>query len=252
MHMSFAAAGAFRPAATVPGQRPRLAAPAAQNLGDTVRLIRLPGVCEPHEDTALLLGAMSAMSLAGARVLDLGSGTGVLALRAAKMGAADVVALDISWRAIWSGQLNSLRRRASIKFVRADLAQAAKMGKFDAVITNPPYVPSPPSRRLTRRWTVHEAGPTGRAVLDRICQILPSLLKPDACALIVHDELCGINRTLRALREGGLGAEVVSRTPATFGPRMRARAPWLESVGLLQPGQRETDVVVIRADQRGG
>jgi release factor glutamine methyltransferase len=67
--------------------------------------------------------------------------------------------------------------------------------------------------------------------------------------LIVHSEVCGIETTLDKLRRGGLKAAVVARRREPFGPVMRQRISLLERQGLIRPGQRHEDLVVIRADQ---
>jgi release factor glutamine methyltransferase len=62
----------------------------------------------------------------------------------------------------------------------------------------------------------------------------------------VHSELCGTEATLSALRAAGLDAQVAQRHHGTLGPLLRARASALEARGLLAPGQRDEEVVVVR------
>jgi release factor glutamine methyltransferase len=83
-------------------------------------------------------------------------------------------------------------------------------------------------------------------VLDRIAEQAPRHLKPGGFVLLVHSELCGIPETLDALRAGGLEADVVLRQRGPLGPLMSGRVTALERAGLLAPGRREEDVVVIR------
>ncbi|HEY9440767.1 MAG TPA: 50S ribosomal protein L11 methyltransferase, partial [Streptomyces sp.] len=61
--------------------------------------LTVPGVYAPQHDTRLLLAALDRETLApGTEVLDLGTGSGALALRAAQLGCR-VTAVDIAWRA---------------------------------------------------------------------------------------------------------------------------------------------------------
>ncbi|HZG04052.1 MAG TPA: HemK2/MTQ2 family protein methyltransferase [Streptomyces sp.] len=218
-------------------------------------LLRPPGVYAPQADTWLLRRALQDAALApGARVLDLCTGTGVLAMAALRMGAAEAVALDASPRAVLAARCNAWLHRLPLTVRRGDLAEAvAEAGdgrRFDVVLANPPYVPSP-DRELPRRGAAMcwDGGPDGRAVLDRLCAGAPALLAPGGTLLLVHSELCDTDRTLDLLYGEGLEPSVVARSTIPFGPVLRGRAAWLEARGLIAPGQCTEELVVIRADR---
>lgn len=91
-----------------------------------------------HETTAACLGRLEQLpSLNGRRVLDLGSGTGILAIAALLLGAGSAVAVDIEWPAALScslnGALNGLGDR--VLTVCGELAAVSGAG-FDLVIAN--------------------------------------------------------------------------------------------------------------------
>lgn len=91
-----------------------------------------------HETTAACLGQLEKLpSLSGCRVLDLGSGTGILAIAALLLGAGRAIAVDIEWPAALScsanAALNGLGSR--ILTVCGELASLAETG-FDLVIAN--------------------------------------------------------------------------------------------------------------------
>jgi release factor glutamine methyltransferase len=179
----------------------------------------------------------------GARLLDLGTGSGAVAV-AARRGVR-VTAVDISWRAVATAWLNGLAHRRLLRVRKGDLLNAVAGDLFDVVVSNPPYVPSPgiPARGRARAW---DAGPTGRLWLDRICAEAPAVLKPAGVLLLVHSSLADVPETVRRLEEGGLIVRTVGRVSQRFGPVTGSRAEWLERQGLLAEGERHEEMVVIR------
>lgn len=64
--------------------------------------------------------------------------------------------------------------------------------------------------------------------------------------LVVQSSLAGVRATVGAMEDAGLRAEVVARRRQVFGPVMTARADWFERRGLIRPGVREEELVVVR------
>ena len=209
--------------------------------------MRLPGVFEPPSDAWLLVRVMRERGLArGARVLDVFTGSGVLAVAAAQADARSVTAVDVSRRAVvcaaFNGRLNGTRVRA----LRGDLFEPVAGERFDLITANPPYVPGDelPARGAARAW---EGGPDGRALVDRLAGEAAAHLTPGGTLLMVVSSLTGEDETLAALRAGGLEPEILARERGPLGPLVSARAELLERRGLLAPGEREEDVLVIAA-----
>ncbi|MFC9257855.1 methyltransferase [Amycolatopsis thailandensis] len=212
------------------------------------RLLRPPGVYRPQDDTWMLANALRDSGMPrGARVLDLCTGTGALAVTAARHGAASVIAADISRLALATVWANARLRGLPIRPLRGSAAAATRTGPFDVVLANPPYVPCPvPASGAARAW---DAGPDGRVVLDEICALAASLVAPGGYLLMVHSAVAGPEKSLAQLREAGTTPAVVAARSLPFGPVMRARAGFLEAVGLIAAGQRHEELVVIRADR---
>lgn len=213
-----------------------------------LRLRALPGVYGPGEDSHLLAAALGAEPLDGARVLDLCTGTGFLAVTAARAGAAEIVAIDVSRRAVLNARLNLWRRGRRGAVRRGDLLRAAPSGPYDVIVSNPPYVPAPDDRLPThgpaRSW---DGGRDGRAIIDRICADAPARLRPGGRLLMVHSGVADAERTVDLLRAAGLDAEVAVRREIPFGPVMRRRASLLREAELIDEGQRTEELLVIRA-----
>lgn len=212
-------------------------------------LIRLPGVFRPVADAQLLIThLLREPALRHARVVDLCTGTGIVAVAAARHGA-DVTAVDVSRRALLSAQANAALAGTRVATARGDLFAPLRHERADIITVNPPYLPAVgpdarPPRGAARAW---EGGSDGRELITRICAGARDHLRPGGALLMVHSAIIGVQPTLAALRDGGLRASVVARERGAFGPLVRERAGELRARGLLQPGQETEDLVVIRA-----
>lgn len=206
----------------------------------------LPGVYSVRSDTEMLLASLAGEHVpAGSRVLDVGTGTGALAVAAAARGGV-VTAIDVSRLALASTFVNGMLRGRRIRVRRGDLFAPVHGHQFDLIVSNPPYVPEPPVLLNTSPSPAWDAGPGGRAVLDRLCRQSPRMLRPGGVLLMVQSSVAGVGRTCGLLRSSGLRPEVLARSRGGFGPVMRERAPWLEERGLIEAGAREEDLVVVR------
>lgn len=91
-----------------------------------------------HPTTHLCLAALDERLVAGSRVLDLGTGSGILAIAAAKLGAGEVVALDIDPVAVSAARENVARNGVAdrIRVGAGSAAEAAVDQPFDLVLAN--------------------------------------------------------------------------------------------------------------------
>jgi release factor glutamine methyltransferase len=214
-----------------------------------MRLLPLPGVFQPPSDSYMLADFLRRERLGpGVSVLDLGTGSGHLAVVAALAGAS-VVAVDVSRRALVSVRLNAALNGVRVTPLRGDLFGPVAGRRFDVIVSNPPYLPHP-SEALPRRGLARaiDAGPRGRAFLDRICAEVADHLTPRGVLLLVHSSVCGERDTLDALWSRGLEAAVVFRHRGPLGPLLRARVDWLHAQGMLLPGEEE-EVLIFRAER---
>ncbi|MCU1497909.1 MAG: methylase [Acidimicrobiales bacterium] len=208
-------------------------------------LMTLPGVFRPISDSWQLADALRRELIGpGARVLDLCTGSGVLAITAAEMGA-DATAVDVSRRALATVRINARRHGVPVRVRRGRSFEPVAGERFDVIVSNPPYVPSTreelPTRGPQRAW---EAGRSGRLVLDAICDEAPEHLVPGGAILMVHSDLIGDQETVERLRRAGLvDAAVVERHRGPLGPLMRQQ----QAAGNIPAGVTEEDVVIIRA-----
>ena len=96
-------------------------------------------ISESIASTMLYIAAYANNDIIGKNVLDLGCGTGRLALGASYLGAHEVVGIDIDKRAIKTAVENSRKvgLAGSVQWVIGDIN--AIVGRFDAVLQNPPF-----------------------------------------------------------------------------------------------------------------
>jgi len=178
--------------------------------GVVIRLVKDSRIYMPSMATSLI--AKNLPNLNGLDVLDLGTGSGVLAILASKLGARRVIGIDISRRAIRTAERNAAMNNACVKFRVGDLYEPVKDEVFDLIICNPPMTPSKhPLPRFT--W----GGVDGRAVLDRAICEAPRHLKDRGTLLVPVVSLVGIGRTWRLFREVGLKPEVIDYSIHPFG-----------------------------------
>lgn len=214
------------------------------------------GVYPPQEDSQLLIDVMDKTGLArGRRVADLCTGSGVVAIAAADQGAAEVTAFDICPRAVHSARQQVSTAGVDVAVHLGSWARAAEFGPYDLVVCNPPYLPHDPRVENLdvpshigppRAW---DAGYDGRLVLDPLCASVRDLLTEGGTMLLVQSEFAEPRQTLAALAGCGLDAEILAWQWIPFGPVLSTRAQWLEDTGRLDPGRREEELVVIRADK---
>jgi release factor glutamine methyltransferase len=210
-----------------------------------MKLLTLPGVFAPISDSWMLADAIRQEDLGpGSRALDICTGSGLLALTAASCGA-DATAIDVSRRALLTVRLNAMRHGLRVRTLRGRTFAPVAGERFDLIVSNPPYVPSPrpdlPRRGASRAW---EAGHDGRLILDAICDKAPAHLRPGGALLLVHSSLIGTDLTMDRLRDAGLvDVEVRMCVRGPLGPLMRAQ----QDSGMIPADIDEEDVMVIRA-----
>jgi release factor glutamine methyltransferase len=214
------------------------------------------GVYPPQHDSQLLIDTLEKTELAqGRRVLDLCTGSGVVAIAAAELGAASVTAFDICPRAVRCSRGNAVHAGVDIDVREGSWSGALDYAPFDVIVSNPPYVPTPPGgdtkvipMTAGPAWAWN-AGVDGRMVLDPLCESAASLLAAGGSMLLVQSALSRVEQSLESLRSTGLHAEAVASQCIPFGPVLSARAGWLEVTGRIQKGRRTEELVVIRADK---
>ncbi len=174
-------------------------------------LVVLPEVFNPalFFSSDLLAGLLDRSTIpAGARVLDLGTGSGVLAVCAARY-AAEVVAVDINPAAVRCARINALLNGVEDRLTVCEGDLFAPLGgrRFDLVLFNPPYFRGPPRSPLDRAFRATD-------VIERFAAGLAAALAPGGKALLVLSTNGEQAATLQALADHGYASRPLAQRDA--------------------------------------
>jgi release factor glutamine methyltransferase len=163
-----------------------------------------PAVLVPRPDTEWLVTEFLrlAKKVPAPRVLDVGTGSGCLAVAVAhRHKGARVTAVDISPEALAVAAGNAARHKVAerVRFLEGDLFAPVPVGeRFDFILSNPPYIPRAEIETLAPEVRDHDprlaldGGMDGFAVFDRLVALAPGYLEPGGHLLV----------EIHALREG--------------------------------------------------
>jgi release factor glutamine methyltransferase len=165
-----------------------------------------PAVLIPRPETELLvevsLSKVSRRDTPG--ILDLGAGSGCVAITLALESAAEVTAVDVSIDALAVASGNAKRLGARVGFVASDWFSAID-SEFDLIVANPPYVAAgdPHLAEGDLRFEPMEAlacGVDGLAAIRRIVADAPAYLRPGGWLLLEHgyDQAAAVREFLMA------------------------------------------------------
>jgi release factor glutamine methyltransferase len=185
-----------------------------------------PDVLIPRPETEHLVEAAIAKIRPGDLVLDVGVGSGAIAVTLALETSARVFATDVSQPALRVAATNARLLKADVTFLAADLASCIGTASLDVLVSNPPYVPQTDRPTLQREVRDHEphialfAGPSGLDVYERLIDQARTVLRPGGWLLLelgynslssvrellstdwqsvdVHCDLAGIPRVIEA------------------------------------------------------
>ena len=144
-----------------------------------------PAVLIPRYDTELLVTEAMQRTCATASILDIGTGSGCVAIALAKQfPTATVTATDISSEALEVAGQNALRNHVNAEFIQSSLLTCLGGRMLDLIISNPPYIPTLHIAGLEPEVRDHDprlaldGGPDGLAIYR---QLIPSAVEHLPC-----------------------------------------------------------------------
>jgi len=143
-----------------------------------------PDVLIPRPETEHVIEAALRLAGGASRILDVGCGSGNLAVTLRLETGAAAWASDISLAALAVAVGNAQRLGAPVSFVACDLMSTFATASMDLIVSNPPYVPLKEEaglQREVRDWEPRQAlfaGPTGFEIYERLVFDAARVLRP--------------------------------------------------------------------------
>ena len=143
-----------------------------------------PDVLIPRPETEHVVEIALALARGARRMVDVGTGSGALAVTLQRETGVSAIATDISAAAASVAAGNASRLGARVDFVVCDLLSAIADRSMDLIVSNPPYVPLGTREGLQREvrdWEPHVAlfaGASGIEIYERIVSDAPRVLRP--------------------------------------------------------------------------
>jgi release factor glutamine methyltransferase len=162
--------------------------------------------------------------------VDLGTGSGILAIVASLQGARKAYLLDTYDKAISlaleNGERNGVGDRLVHLPIGSTMLPLPAGEKVDFILSNPAQLPLPHRERENSPFY---AGPDGRSMIDALVREAHMKLNPSGHVLMTHNSLANLRKTLDMLKSNGLRARVLAERAIAFRPFID-RA-WLDKLG---------------------
>ena len=166
-------------------------------------------VYEPSDDSFLL--AENLIINNGEKVLEIGTGSGIIAMYASKM-TNKVVATDINFNAIELAEKNFLSNGIeNIQLFFGNLFEPVKSQKFDVILFNLPYLPTEKCEILEGDLNcAFDGGLNGRTVIDKFLNEVKNHLNHGGRVQLIQSSLSNIEETLSKLNDLGFKTEITA------------------------------------------
>lgn len=173
-----------------------------EDISVTVR----PGVFHPgfFFSTRIMLFFLSKLDLPGKRLLELGAGSGLLSIYAAKQGA-KVTSSDISKTAAEGLVRNGWKNNVELTVYESDLFNEFPPQTFDIIIINPPFYPHNPVKESQYAWFCGK----GHVYFRRLFPEMLAFLNRDSQIYMILSEDCDIAQIRQLARSHGYSMEAV-------------------------------------------
>lgn len=139
----------------------------------------------PREDTETLVEAVLECCNPKENILEIGTGSGCIAVSLAKLASTNITAIDISSKVLRMAKQNAQLHDVNVKFIRANIFSKMNLGEFDILVSNPPYIPTrtieelQPEVKEYEPFVALDGDEDGLKFYRRIAEIARKLLNKD-------------------------------------------------------------------------
>ncbi|GAB4487389.1 MAG: methyltransferase [Saprospiraceae bacterium] len=185
-----------------------------------MRLTIPPGVFHPGVffSTPVFISFLQKIDFQNKTVLDVGTGSGMLALFAAQRGGL-VTALDINPLAVETARRNAAANQLEVEILESDLFKKVPKQHFDIVLINPPYFAANPRDIAAHAFFAGE----NLEYFKALFQQLPDFTSPATQAWMILSEKCELGKIGEIAAANGLKLEIVFE-----------KKKWSERLQILQ------------------
>ncbi len=162
-------------------------------------------VYQPERDTYLLLKCALASAKPDDKILEIGTGSGLIAREMSKISD-KTYAVDINPHACIAA------KKQGLEVIRSDLFSALKNNcRFTLVLFNPPYLPTLPEERIDD-WLEYalDGGVNGRSTIEKFADGLSAVMDRYGRCLLLISSLTGINEVAACFKSRGFISFVIA------------------------------------------
>jgi release factor glutamine methyltransferase len=178
-----------------------------------ISLTVLPGVFHPglFGSSKFLLQYLNELNVSGKTFLDVGTGSGAIAVMAAKRGAI-VTAIDLSKIAIENALLNVKQNNVDVIVVHSDLFSNVSQTAFDFIFINPPYYPRIPASEAELAWYCGD----NFQYYHKLFSTMPAFIHSQTIVVMVLSKGCDLERIFQIAESNKFKFQVLQEKSVLF------------------------------------
>lgn len=180
---------------------------------DDIQIVVKPGVFHPgmFYSTKFLLSYLESQTLSGKSLIEVGCGSGLISIWAAKQKA-HVTAIDISKLAIENSSVNAQKNAVYLNIHESDLFKSVERQIFDWIVINPPYYAKEPKTESDFAWYCG----TNFEYFESLFRQLPEYSNQHTKTVMVLTKGCDLDSIFSIGKKNGFDFELIQEKEVLF------------------------------------